>query len=419
MKKSSRFNDDQVNLKLLRERAFNLRWASVPEDVIPLTAADPDFPVANEIRDAIKNYADGGVLSYGPPEGLASFRKTAARVLNLRKKIPCTANEIIPVNSAAFGMYLVAKTILKADDEAIIFDPVDFLFKKTVEMVGGKAVLCPVDRNGAFKIKDLEALITPRTKMIGLCNPHNPLGKVYTRKELTELAKLAIRKDIWIMSDEIWSDIVYDKDAFTSIASLDIRIALKTITVYGFSKSFGLAGLRAGLIIAPHKDMYDKLYAVSEMQSTAFGMTTISQIAAQTALEDCWYWVDEFVEHLSTVRDYAVNRLNSIDGVSCRTPEGTYVLFPNITAFGMSSEEMADYLLKEAKVAVVPGAAKWFGPGAEGHIRLCFSTSHEIVKEALNRIEKALSKLWKRRQTGGKILRLNKNEGPNTNQNIG
>ena len=419
MKKPSRFNDEQVNLKLLRERAFNLRWATLPEDVIPLTAADPDFPIATEIRDAIKDYTDGGVFSYGPPEGLKSFRKSAARVLNLRKGIPCTSNEIIPVNSAAFGMYLVAKTLLEKDDEAIIFDPVDFLFKKTVEMAGGKAVLCPVDRQtGSFRIEDLEALVTPKTKMIGFCNPHNPLGRIYSRKELRELAKFAIRHDLWVMSDEIWSDIVYEKKSYISIASIDIRIALKTITVYGFSKSFGLAGLRAGLIIAPHQDMYNRLYENSQMQSTAFGMTTISQIAAQTALDSCWYWVDEFVEHLKSVRDYAVERLNNMEGVSCNSPQATYVLFPNITAFGMTSEQMTEYLLKEAKVAVVPGASKWFGPGAEGHIRICFSTSHQIIKEALDRIENALSKLWLKGQTGGKILRL-KNDNNNSNQNIG
>lgn len=129
------------------------------------------------------------------------------------------------------------------------------------------------------------------------------------------------------------------------------------------------------------------------VRTTAYGVSTLSQIAGQAAYEQCWYWVDDFLQHLTQMRDYAVERLNKMKNISCHTPQGCYLVFPDIRATGMNSTAMAEYLLKEAKVAVVPGAEQWFGPGAEGHIRICFSTSKMILSEALDRIEAALDKL--------------------------
>lgn len=388
------FSDKAVRMDLLKERAFNLRWATLPKGVIALTAADPDFPIAPSIRTAIQDYTEGGVFSYGPAEGLPSFRKTVARIFEQRRGVKSHSDQILPCNSAAYAMFLVAKYCLQPGDEAIIFDPVDFLFKKSVESAGAKAIYCPVDRaTGAFDQKQLKKLITKKTKMIGVCNPHNPLGRVLRKQELECIGALAIEHDLWIMSDEIWSDIVYSPSTYFSMASLSKQIAKRTFTVYGFSKSFGLAGLRIGFLHSPSAKINARILDLSEMKTTAYGATTISQIAAQAAWESAWPYFDEFLLHLKQNRDYAVTRLNAIDGVQCHSPEGTYLLFPNIEAYGKSSEKMANYLLKKGKVAVVPGAAQWFGPGAEGHIRICFATSKGILKEGLDRIEQALEKM--------------------------
>ena len=392
--KSNFFTDEAVRMDLLRERAFNLRWATLPEDVIPLTAADPDFPVAPEIREAIKEYADGGVFSYGPGQGLPSFRKVIAQTMRERRGLACTWEQILPTNSAAFGMFLVARFALEPGDEALIFDPVDFLFKTSVQSAGGIPVLVPLDRETrTFDPEHLESLISPKTKLLCICNPHNPMGRVLTEEELRVLGDIAVKHNLWIMSDEIWSDIVFPPHTYHSIAALDPEYAQRTLSVYGFSKSFGLAGLRVGFIVAPDREVFSQIVEMSQVETTAFGVSTLSQVAAQAAYEKCWYWVEDFLKHLKGNRDYATERLNLIPGVKAQAPEGCYVIFPDITDLGKSSEEMAAFILEKAKVAVVPGAAKWFGPGAEGHIRICFSTSRKILTEGLDRIEAALSTL--------------------------
>lgn len=388
------FSDDQVCMQLLRQRAYNLRWAMLPEDVIALTAADPDFPVAPEIREAVCNYVRDGVLSYGPPEGLSEFRHTTSHIMTSRKGIPCSSKRILAVNGAAAGMFVAAKFALKPGDEALIFDPVDFLFRQSVEEAGGKAVTISLDTDhGSFDPDQVRRLITPRTRMIGICNPHNPLGRVLTREELQFLGDIAVEHKLWILNDEIWSDIIYSPQRHLSIATLSDEIAQRTITVYGFSKTFGLAGLRIGFLISPNLEVHESLVHTSRVRTTAAGTSTVSQIAAIAAFEKAWYWVEAFVAHLTKLRDEGVERLNAIPGVTCHAPEGTYLLFPDIRSFGLSSQQMADYLLKEARVAVVPGASQWFGPGAEGHIRICFSTSRKIFREGLDRIETALRKL--------------------------
>ncbi len=388
------FDHDSINYQALKERAFNLRWATVPNGVLPLTAADPDFPVAPEISQAIQDYAKVGVFSYGPSEGLPAFKKVAAKVVTERKKVACRADLILPIDGAASGMFTVARMVLAPGDEAIIFDPVDFLFQQSVAAAGGKIVRLPFNlETNTFDKEQLEALVTPKTKMICVCNPHNPLGRVFTAKELEIIGKVAVENKLWIMNDEIWSDIIYSGSSFNSIANVHPWVAERTITIHGFSKTFGLAGMRIGYIVAPNEKVYQQLVAASRVASTAAGVTTLSQVAATVAYEKCWYWVDGFLTHLEKIRDYAVERLNQMNGVSCTQPEGTYVLFINIKAFGLTEEAMTDYLMKKAKVAVVPGAAKWFGPGATGHIRLCFSTSMVVVKAALDRIEYALAEL--------------------------
>lgn len=390
---SELFRDDQINLDLLRRRAYNMRWAQQPPDVIPLTAADPDFPVAPEIRAALCEYVGDGLLGYGPPHGLPEFREVMANVTRTRKRIPAAPELILPTDSAAAAMFLVARHACRQPgDEAIIFDPVDFLFGAAVDAAGGRRVYSRVDTaSRTFDLDGLRRLVTPRTKLLCLCNPHNPLGRVLTRDELAAIGELAVEHDLVIMSDEIWSDIVYPPHEHTSIASLSPEIARRTISIYGLSKSFGLAGLRVGFLVAPDRETYEQLVELSRVETTSTGVTTLSQVAAVAAYQNCWYWLEEFLVHLRGVRDYAAARLNAMPGVRCAVPEGTYVLFADVTGTGLSSQEAASFLLERARVAVVPGLPRWFGPGAEGHIRLCFSTSRAIMAEALDRVEGALA----------------------------
>lgn len=390
----TQFTDADINMPALRQRAFNLRWATLPLDVIPLTAADPDFKCAPEIVEAIKAYADERTFAYGPAEGLPSFRETIAKTLLSRKKISTSPELILPVDSAAQGMFVIAKYCLQPGDEAIVFDPVDFLFKTSIEAAGATAVLFPIDvQTGTFDADRLRSLITPRTRMICVCNPHNPIGKVYTKEELEIIGQIAVEHDLWIMNDEIWSDIVFPHHPFTSMASLSPEITSRTLTVYGFSKSFGLAGLRVGFILSPSAMVHEGIVETAMVRTTAFGVSTVSQVAAQAAFEHCWYWLDGFLQHLTLNKNYAVDRLNKMPGLSCHQPQGCYLVFPDIRGTKRSATALTEILLQQGKVAVVPGAAKWFGPGAEGHIRICIATSHSILKEGLDRIEHTIQRL--------------------------
>ena len=385
------FANQTINLDLLREKAFNLRWATVPQDVIPLTAADPDFPVAEPIREALISYVKDGYFSYGPNEGLMSFRESLSRRYQEKRGVDFDPSYILAVDSAASGIRLVCKAFLNKGDEAIIFDPVDFLFKYSIESV--QAIAIPFSTPASIEQIDfsgIEQLITPKTKMICLCNPLNPTGKVFTKKELRQLALIAEKHDLIILSDEIWSDIVFKPFEFNSIANLDVAIKNRTITVTGFSKSYGLASLRVGAVIAPNAELYKKIFNASLHGSTITGCNVPGQIAATAAMDSCDHWLNSFIGHLQDMRDNCVQQLNAIPGVSCIAPQGCYVAWADIRNTGYTSSEIQALLLDKARVSVVPGLNKWFGAGAEGYIRISFATSSEILNNALNRIHSTL-----------------------------
>jgi aspartate/methionine/tyrosine aminotransferase len=384
------FDQGSVNLDILKRRAYNLRWATLPDGVIPLTAADPDFPSAPEIAAAICDFTKERYLCYGPPEGLPEFRQSMATYFQRKRNIPADAAFIFPVDSAAFGIYLTCRAFLAPGDEAIIFDPVDFLFRYSIEAVGGRAVPLAIPPAQPVDFDKLEKLVTKKTKMLCLCNPLNPTGKVFTKSELELFADFARRHNLIIMSDEIWSDIVFAPHTFTSIASLSEETRSRTVTITGFSKSYGIAGLRIGAVMAHNAAHFKRLIDASLHQSTIHGANVLSQVAATAALDQCQPWLAEFLAHLRAMRDLCVKELNALPGVSCIAPEGCYVAFADIRGTHKGSREIQEILLNSAKVAVVPGLKEWFGEGAEGFIRISFATSKEILTEAFTRISKTL-----------------------------
>lgn len=391
------FTNEDVNLKILRQRAYNLRWAEVDEGVIPLTAADPDFPAPKAVADALTEYIQGGYFSYTPKRGFPEFAESLSTALKTRKNEEIDPNLVLPVDSAARGMHIIAQTVLKPGDEALVFDPVDFLFKTSMEAAGAKVNLFPMTfrEDGAIDFSDIEKYITPNTKMLGLCNPHNPLGKVYPKEDLEYLLDLSKKYGFYIMNDEIWSDIVYSDAEFTSICSLGKEKNKKTLSVFGFSKSFGIAGLRAGCIYCQDEEIFNKLVDASLVDTTIGGISSLSQVAGIACLKECYGWLDEFVAHLQSNRDYALERLNRMPGVKCAKPQATFVMFPDVSEIPISAEKLVEYLKKEERLAIVPGGKQFFGPGSEGHVRICLATSREILKEGLDRMERGLKKLVK------------------------
>lgn len=389
-----RFDDTDVDRGLLRRRAYNHRWATQPADVIPMTAADPDFAIPPVVRETITDYVSRGPLSYGPPEGLPGFREAVADVLTERRGVPMGPEGVLATDSAASAMYVIARWLLSPGDEAIVFDPVDYLFVSSVEAAGATAVRCRLDpATGRVDPDRLSALITARTRMIGICNPHNPLGRVLDAEELVVLGELAVRHNLYLMNDEVWADVVHPPHNHHSIAAVAPEVAARTLTVGGFSKSFGLAGLRIGYLATTEPAVRTGLFTASQAESTAYGAATLSQVAAEAAYRHGWAWFAAFLQHLTRMRDLGVARLDAIHGITCTPPQGTFLLFPDITGLGVAAEVLVDRALQVGRVAIVPGTARWFGPGAQGHVRIAFATSEAILTEGLNRLEKAVASL--------------------------
>lgn len=389
------FSDDAVRLDLLHERAFNLRWAQQPTDVIPLTAADPDFPVCPAIQEALIRYIQDGVLSYGPPDGLPRFRETVAQWMQGTRRFSCSPEMVFATDSAASGMAVVARASLNPGDEVLIPDPVDFLFHHTIERAGAVPVRIPAKPATTAEefIAAMSSGLTPRTRMLWLCNPHNPLGVVYSREWLKAVAEWAIAQGMTILSDEIWSDVVYSPNEHVCLASLSPEIAEKTVTVYGFSKNFALAGLRVGCVICTDSQWYRRIVDASDADSTVFGVSVLSQIAVIAALRDGRDWLAQFVAHLREQRDYVINRLSQWPGVTMDPPQGTYVAFPYVRSLNDDAERLCEILREQARVALVPGATRWFGPGAGGHVRICFATSRRILQEAFDHMLPVVRKM--------------------------
>lgn len=386
--------DLPVPLSTLRKRAYNHRWATVPEDVIPLTAADPDFLVAPPIVDAIRCYISEGIFSYGPDCGLHEFREAVARYYRERKSVVFSPEDVLAVDGAARGLSIACKAVLQPGDEAIIFDPVDFLFQTAVESAGANAIRLRYDRESQrFPLEHLPILVSHRTRALCLCNPHNPLGLVLSKEELKLIADFAESHELVVINDEIWSDIVYPGTQFSSIMTGSEAMRRQCITVTGFSKNFALAGLRIGAMIVPDELLMAKVRQTGEFKSTVGGCATLSQVAATAALTDGWEWFSEFLSHLHRMRDLAFARLKALPNVEVRLPEATYVLFADLSAYGPDALHVCSHIYNHGRVALVPGSQEFFGPGAQGHVRLCFATHESLLLEATCRIGNALKGL--------------------------
>lgn len=395
------FDDNNVNLDALKKKAFNFRWAEVKEGVIPMTAADPDYPCAPAIKKAMQDYIEDGYFSYAPKTGLAEFKKAFVKYVKERKGEDIPEELVLPIDSAARGMQIIAQAFLKEGDEMIVFDPCDFLFREACISAKGTPICYPVKLdtvNRKMDLSHLEEYITPKTKMLGLCNPHNPYGLVYTKEELDYIMTICEKHDLLIMNDEIWSDIIYPDATFNSIYCLGSERCKRVLSVFGYSKTFGLAGLRIGNVYTTDEDKFTKLVDASACLSTAGGATSISQVAATAALSDTKEWYKQFIAHLTENRDYAVDFINKLPYLHAYKPQGTYLLYVDIKETGMSGAEFVKYIQDNEDLALIPGGHQFFGDESEGHIRICIATSKEILHEGLNRLKAGMQKFEKEKR---------------------
>jgi aspartate aminotransferase len=368
---------ESVDLGFLRKRAA-LKWTRWQDDVISLSVADLDFKAPEEIKEAVIRAAREDRTPYGSYGGDPDVVEVVCDKLRRVNRLPATPDHVHMIPGTMFAIFMACYYFLKPGDEAVICPgPVYPPFIHNVLHAQAVPVFSPLDfRNGlSLDLDDLKRRISPRTRMLMVSNPHNPTGRVFTRKELEGIAEIARRHDLLIFVDELYEDMLFEGE-HVSIASLSRDLFRRTISVFGFSKAFGIPGYRIAYLVtggnfasALKKRIHDVIVHAD----------TLAQAAAKAALTTGGPWISRLMAHLKEMRDYGVERLTRIPGVSCPVPQATPFLFPD------TAKQLSEILKEKARVIVMDGAE--FGPPGENYIRINFATSRDVLKEAFDRIE--------------------------------
>ncbi len=354
-------------------------------DIITLGVGEPDFDTPQHIKDKALEAIENNRTHYTSNAGLLELREKISEKLGKENKIQVTPDEVLITCGSSEGLDLALRAVLDSGDEVLLPDPAYVAYAPLTILAGGEPVLVPCYEENDFRVQvsDLEKKVTEKTKAILYCSPNNPTGSVLTKEDLSAIAKFAIKHDLVVISDEIYEKLIYN-DEHHSIASFE-GMADRTITLNGFSKSYASTGWRVGYIAAKG-DLMGALYKIH--QYCMLCAPTVSQYAMLASFDEDTS-VTEMRKIYDKRRKLLVNGLNEIPGISCHMPMGAFYAFPNISGTGLTSEEFAEKLIKEAKVAVVPGSV--FGDCGEGHVRCSYSVSTEVITEALNRIKKLFS----------------------------
>ncbi len=360
-------------------------------DVVGFGTGEPDFETPRHIKDAAIKAINEGFTRYTPAAGTVALRKAVAEKFRIDNNIDYKPNQIIISNGAKHSLVNALNAILNPGDEVIIPAPFWVSYPEMVKMADGVPVVIETKEKDDFKfsIDDLKKALTEKTKALILNSPSNPTGSVYTKEEIIKIADFCVENNIMVISDEIYEKLIYEGEHI-SIASLNEKIKDLTITINGVSKSYAMTGWRIGFAAAN-----DEIASImSNIQShAASNPNSIAQAAALAALEGPQDEMEEMCRVFKERRDYMIDRINKMKGISCLNPNGAFYIMMNITGlYGKnidgkvidSSDSFAELFLETQKVAVVPGA----GFGAEGYVRWSYATSLENIKEGLDRLEK-------------------------------
>jgi len=365
--------------------------------VISFGAGEPDFDTPQNIKKAAVKAIEQGFTKYTPVGGIDELKDAIIKKFQRDNNLTYKRSEVLVSCGGKHSFYNLAQAIFDQGDEVIIPAPFWVSYPPMVALAGATPIIVETKEEKGFKLmlEDLKKAITPKTKALILNSPSNPTGSAYKKEELEKIAELAISRNFFIISDEIYEKIVYDHFRFVSIASLGEEIKKKTIIVHGVAKTYAMTGWRIGYTAGPE----EIIAAMSNIQSqSTSNPTSISQKASVEALIGPQDEVKKMVSAFEERRSYIVNRLNEIPDVHCFKPTGAFYVFPNFSSYyGRSyqgkkisnSTELAGFFLDVARVAVVPGVEF----GADAFERLSYATSMEDIKEGLKRIEESLKKL--------------------------
>lgn len=361
-------------------------------DVIGLGAGEPDFDTPDHIKEAAIKAIRAGFTKYTPAGGTLALKQAVCKKLSRDNGLEYKESEVIISCGAKHSLYNIAVVLFQEADEVIIPSPYWVSYPEQIKLVGATPVILETDETSGFMINPeaLENRITPRTKALIINTPSNPTGAVYDRKTLESIAEVALKHDLILISDECYERIIYDGHIHHSLAGLSPEVKSRTLTVNAVSKTYSMTGWRIGYVAGPET----VIKAINKVQSqTTSNPTSISQKAAIEALTGDQSKVDEMVSEFKKRRDFIVQRLQSLPGVSCFMPKGAFYCFPNVSGlFGSrfsGAKGLTEYLLDHARVAGVAGE----GFGSSSHIRLSYATSMDVLEKAMERIEGAVGDL--------------------------
>lgn len=359
-------------------------------DVINLSVGEPDFVPPKHALDAGWQAIVKGNTHYTPTNGIPELREALAQKAYRDYGLNYDPNaEIIVTVGGTEAVFLALAGLVNPGDEVLIPNPGFVCYEPSVLLAGGIPVYVPLREENSFKpyVEDVMSRITKKSRVMIINYPNNPTGTVLSHSEAASLAKIAVEHDLIVISDEVYERIVYD-DAKHSCFATFPGMQERTLVVNSFSKTYAMTGLRVGYVYGP-KELISFLWLVH--QYTVACVDSLAQYIALAALEGPQDFVKNMVHAFDMRRRLVHKRLMEIGGFKCSLPKGAFYAFPNIRDFGMSSEEFAQFLVKEAGVVTVPGSA--FGVHGEGYIRISYAADYETLEEALNRIERAVKKI--------------------------
>ena len=363
------------------------------EDVCGFAAGEPDFDTPDHIKEACIAALKAGKTKYAPTPGIEPLRQAIADKYAADYGLKVAPSQVVVSPGGKFSCYLGVLSVCSPGDEVIIPAPYWVSYPEMVKLAGATPKFVLADDSTGFRLTpaQLEAAITPKTKLLILTSPSNPTGAVYSRVEMEAIVAVAMKHNLYIMSDEIYEHLVYDGVQHVAPATFGKDVEARTIIVSGFSKPYAMTGWRLGTLVAPAPIAKAAAELQSQMSSNA---TTFAQYGALAALkekEKTKASLQAMLVAFDRRRKFLHAELNKIPGISCLLAQGAFYLFPNISKFGMSDTEFCSKLLEQEKVAVVPGSAF----GAEGYMRLSYATSDEIIKKGVERLARFCATLRK------------------------
>lgn len=351
------------------------------DNVLSFGFGQPDFQTPKHITDAMKASIDRGESFYAPNTGIIELRQAISESYK-KRGLDYNVNEMVVCVGAISALLLAMEAALDIGDEVIISDPCYAAYEGLIMMLGCKPVKVRVYEEDGFiyNADAVRAAITDKTKVILLNSPSNPTGGVANYEQVKALAEICVEKDIFCISDEMYRELLWVDEPYTSIASFP-GMKERCILIDGFSKTYAMTGARLGYAAGPQHMIEKMIMLLENVFSSVFTAVQWGGVAALTSSQDCVEEMKALYRHRKAL---LVEGLNSIEGVSCKDPAGAFYLFANIKSTGMDSRTFAEKLLDQEKMLVIPGVG--FGEGGEGFVRLCYATNDENIKDGVERL---------------------------------